>query len=408
MRARRTLQALVLATAFAALLVGGCSSTGTSPLSTAPSPAATSRSHTPAPAKASHAAKKAKKATPGRAASKVTKPKPKTTHTNSTAGSGRAVTISFVDVGQGDGIVIKAGSWAGLVDGGPAGSDGAVAAELSHLGVSRLNAVLATHPDADHIGDLATLVEELRPQVAYSDDVGTTKTYQRFMTAVRAVHARIASVFRGQTVRLGPLSARVLNPARDGSDTNADSIVLLLAIDGHRVLLTGDDYGSSEDYVADVCARGPPLYLLKVAHHGSAYATSAYFLSQTRPRYAVISVGPNSYGHPSPETVGRLRAAHATIYTTQTNGTTTVTFSASGAVHWSFGDSSRPFVAAKAGSSTSTVQSASGATIVYITKTGKCYHRAGCRYLSRSCIPIPLAKAKAEGYRPCSVCDPPQ
>ena len=141
------------------------------------------------------------------------------------------------------------------------------------------------------------------------------------MAALHAVHARVVSVFRGQTLRLGPLTAKVLNPACDGSDTNADSIVLLLDIDGHRVLLTGDDYGPTEDYVAGVVARGPPLYILKVAHHGSAYATSAYFLSQTRPRYAVISVGPNSYGHPSPETVGRLRAAHATIYTTQTNGT---------------------------------------------------------------------------------------
>jgi micrococcal nuclease len=77
-------------------------------------------------------------------------------------------------------------------------------------------------------------------------------------------------------------------------------------------------------------------------------------------------------------------------------------------VRWSFGDSSRPLVAAKASSAATTTQTAPGGTVVYITKTGECYHRAGCRYLSRSCIPIPLAKAKAEGYRPCSVCDPPQ
>ncbi len=290
----------VVALAVAAALLGGCSSTS-GPSSTAPS-----TPHTATSVKASPAATPTKKAKPGHKASttsKTSKPKPKATRSAATTSKGGQVTISFVDVGQGDGIVIKAGAWAGLVDGGPAGSDGAVATELSHLGVGRLNAVLATHPDADHIGDLATLVEELRPRVVYSDDVGTTKTYQRFMAAAHAVHAKVASVFRGQTLRLGPLSARVLNPARDGSDTNADSVVLLLAIDGHRVLLTGDDYGPSEEYVASVCARGPPLYLLKVAHHGSAYATSASFLSQTRPRYAVISVGPNSYGHPSPETV---------------------------------------------------------------------------------------------------------
>ena len=246
----------------------------------------------------------------------------------------------------------------------------------------------------------------------YSDDVGTTKTYGRFIAAAHSAGARLVSVFRGQTLHFGSLSARVLNPVADGSDTNADSIVLLLNIHGHRVLLTGDDYGASEDSVADACANGPPLYVLKVAHHGSAYATSAYFLSQTRPRYAVISVGQNSYGHPSRETVGRLRAAHATIYETEINGAITVTFLASGAVRWAFGDSSRPTThAAGSSSSTSTATSsgtASGSTIVYITATGHCYHRLGCRYLSKSCIPITLAKAKAEGYRPCSVCDPPQ
>jgi competence protein ComEC len=141
---------------------------------------------------------------------------------------------------------------------------------------------------------------------------------------------------------LGPLRAKVLNPTRDGSGPNADSMVLLFDIRGKEVLLTGDDTGPCGDYVADVCARGPPLYLLKVAHHGSRYATYASFLAQTRPRFAAISVGRNSYGHPSAATVARLRAAHATVYTTQTNGTVTVTFLASGAVRWSFGDSNRP------------------------------------------------------------------
>ena len=70
--------------------------------------------------------------------------------------------------------------------------------------------------------------------------------------------------------------------------------------------------------------------------------------------------------------------------------------------------SSRPFVMARASAPGTSTETASGSTIVYITATGECYHRLGCRYLSKSCIPITLAKAKAEGYRPCSVCKPPQ
>ena len=201
----------------------------------------------------------------------------------------------------------------------------------------------------------------------------------------------------------------MLNPSSDGSDTNADSIVLLLDIDGHRVLLTGDDYGTSEDYVADVVARGPPLYILKVAHHGSAYATSAYFLSQTRPRYAVISVGPNSYGHPAPSHRRPPQGGpRDDLPRRQTNGTVTVTFFASRAVHLVVRQFQQTLRDDQASAPATSTQTASGSTIVYITATGHCYHRLGCRYLSKSCIPITLAKAKAEGYRPCSVCDPPQ
>ena len=399
------------------LLATGCSAgpaASTSAGQTPPSTTASSGALAPS-------AKPTRTTKPSHAASTTPKPKAK----SSTAkANGAAISISFVDVGQGDGIVIKAGSWAGLIDGGPAGSDGAVAAALSHLGIRHLDTVLATHPHADHIGDLPVIIGEYRPRLAYSDDKASSACYRSFMAALHAAHARIASVFRGQTLALGPLRAKILNPTRDGSDPNADSIVLLLDIRGKEVLLTGDDTGPSEDYVADVCARGPPLYLLKVAHHGSRYATYASFLAQTRPRFAVISVGRNSYGHPSPATVARLRAAHATVYTTQTNGTVTVTFLASGAVRWSFGGSGRPLktvashssggassaaaASTAAGASVAGASASGGATIVYITATGHCYHRAGCRYLSKSKIPITLAKAKAEGYRACKVCDPPQ
>jgi beta-lactamase superfamily II metal-dependent hydrolase len=202
--------------------------------------------------------------------------------------------------------------------------------------------MLATHPDADHIGDLAVVAQEFRPKVAYSDDVGTTKTYGRFIAALRGVHTRIASVFRGQTLRLGTLTAEVLNPAHDGSDTNADSIVLLLTIDGHEVLLTGDDYGPSEDYVADVVARGPPLYLLKVAHHGFSDATSAGFVAAIHPQFAVISAGPDS-GSPPPATT-ILNDNGATVYSTFNNGTITVDVQPSGEVTWSFSKGPTPLV----------------------------------------------------------------
>ena len=198
MTSRQSPHALLLTVILAALLVGGCSSAPGSSTSAGISP-----SSTPSHRATSPAAKPGKTAQPSHTPSRTPKPKPKVTHAATTASSSGQVTISFVDVGQGDGIVIKAGSWAGTIDGGKAGNEGAIAAELSDLGVSRLDMMLATHPDADHIGDLAAVAQEFRPKVAYSDDVGTTQTYGRFIAALRAVHSKIRSVFRGQTLHLG-------------------------------------------------------------------------------------------------------------------------------------------------------------------------------------------------------------
>jgi competence protein ComEC len=341
------------------------------------------------------------------------KPQPAKTATPTKASGSRTVTLAFVDVGQGDGIVIKAGSWAGLIDGGSAGNDPAIAAELSSLGVSRLDALIVTHPHADHIGDLIGIVQRYRPRVAYSDATATTACYRNLMAALHSVGTKVSHAYRGMRLHFGALVAQVLSPGTYmASDLNADSIVLLLKIDGREVLLTGDLSGTNESVVGSICSRGPPLYLLKVAHHGSAYSTGDSFLSETRPQYAVISVGPNSYGHPSPATLSRLHAHGVRTYTTQRDGTITVTFSASGAVRWSFSRSAKPVSAG--GGSTGSASTASGPSassgsdpIVYITATGECYHRAGCRYLSKSKIAIRLSKAKAEGYRPCSVCKPP-
>lgn len=124
-------------------------------------------------------------------------------------------------------------------------------------------------------------------------------------------------------------------------------------------------------------------------------------------------MGANSYGHPTPETVSRLRSNGATVYSTQKNGTITLTITAAGAASWAFASSAKPVTkGANAGGSSgvttsnSTTSSSGGSSKVFVTATGECYHVRGCRYLAKSCIPISLKDAKA-GYRPCSVCKPP-
>ncbi|HZL65419.1 MAG TPA: ComEC/Rec2 family competence protein [Thermoleophilia bacterium] len=335
-----------------------------------------------------------------------------------------AARIVYVDVGQGDAEIVKSGSWTGLIDGGPSGAAYAVESALGRLGVKRLDAVVATHMHADHIGGLVDVVYDLRPRRAYV--AGPVKS--ALATAFARAGTVVRQVRRGASLHFGALPAKVLSPAGISGDPNSDSVVILLQAGGKRFLFTGDVTGPNEAAVGAQLARGPPLAVLKVAHHGSAYSTTAAFLSQARPRFAVIEVGHNSYGHPSAATIARLHAAGARIYDTLKNGTITLSVSAAGTLTWAFSRTSAPVTSgvgsasdgsasgggssgssgASAGAAAAAGTSSGGDPTVYVTATGACYHRSGCRYLSESRIPIKLKDAKARGYRPCSVCDPPQ
>jgi competence protein ComEC len=247
-------------------------------------------------------------------------------------------TVIFVDVGQGDATVIKSGSWTGLIDGGPPGSEAAIEGVMARLGVRRLSAVIVSHMHLDHTGGLTPIVSEWRPRTAYMAGAPTS-TLAR---ALRRAGTALVQVRRGATMRFGAARARVLSPAGVSGDPNSDSVVLRLDAGGKSFLFTGDCTGPNEAAVGSICARGPPIDVLKVAHHGSRYSTSSRFLADTRPRVAVISVGPNSYGHPSPATVGRLLAAGCRVFSTWRNGSVTFKVSAAGAMGVSFGRSSRP------------------------------------------------------------------
>lgn len=312
-----------------------------------------------------------------------------------------------MDVGQGDAILIKSGSADVLIDGGPEGSDTAVAAAMRTLNMREIDTIVVSHAHADHVDASDELCVAYGPErilLAGPCDSDLTQDARR-------VGAKLVQVRRGDTYHWGAVKATVLSPQSLSGDANADSVVLLLEVGGRRLLLTGDLTGSSEVAVGETCARGPPLYLLKVAHHGSRHSTSSSFLVDTDPMFAVICVGANSYGHPTPQTVSCLRSSGARVYTTQRNGTITLTITPSGAVKWQFSKTPKPLqkaTAAGGGSASMTARSTAGAsTRVYVTATGECYHRGACRYLSKSKIAISLKDAQARGYRPCSVCKPP-
>jgi competence protein ComEC len=214
--------------------------------------------------------------------------------------------ISFLDVGQGDGILVEAPGAAVLVDQGPV--EAQVARQLRRLGLRSLTAVLLTHPHPDHVGGTADVLRGL--------DVGTvldprlamsSESEDAALRVARDQHIPVVQVRAGQHYRIGKLRLDVLWPDGPGlpsTDPNVVSTVVRVTFGVIDVLLTAD----AESIVTGPL-RIPPVEVLKVAHHGSEDAGLPNLLRRLQPRVAVISSGAgNKYGHPRPETLAALMA----------------------------------------------------------------------------------------------------
>jgi len=238
--------------------------------------------------------------------------------------------VAFIDVGQGDSALLSDGSgFDVLIDGGISSEGPTVVTFLRAQGIDDIDVMVASHADADHIGgliDVLALDDIPVRAVVFNGYTGTTGTWNNFATAVAAEGLVMTPAAFPSTFRWGLMQVQVLNPMSGLSDpdTNDASVVLLVRDGTKRFLFTGDIDAAIE---AAVVARGTPVAaeVLKVAHHGSNYSSSTSFLAAVQPQDAVISVGPNSYGHPGAETLARLAAAGATIHRTDQEGTIIIT-----------------------------------------------------------------------------------
>ena len=242
---------------------------------------------------------------------------------------GSGLTLDFLDVGQGDAAAIRTpgGHWL-LVDAGPRtpASDAGrsvVVPFLRRHGVRLLDAVVVSHAHADHLGGVASVLdripagEVLEPAISTPDPLYTGFLSQLDEQGEPWIPARRDDHFEIDSVRF-----RVLHPdtlwAEWGTDLNENSVVLLVEYRGFRAVLSGDAGLPAESLLAGRIGR---VDLLKVGHHGSRGATGSAWLRELRPREAVISVGENRYGHPSPEALARLSASGAEVWRTDRDGT---------------------------------------------------------------------------------------
>ena len=239
-------------------------------------------------------------------------------------GSASPIT-TFINVGEGDAALLQDGSGFNvLIDGGKPGAGPAVLSALRAHAATHLNVILASHADSDHIGGLISVLQAGDIQVdavEYNGYPGSTATWTSFASAVATRGLSLQPVQFPTQLAWGKMTVYVLNPAKNLSnpDQNDASEVVRVDEDGLRELFTGDIDATIE---ATVVARRTPLasQVLKVAHHGSAYSSGAPFLAAVQPEDAVISVGQNSYGHPSNQAIARLQAAGAAIYRTDLDG----------------------------------------------------------------------------------------
>ncbi|MBP6889166.1 MAG: MBL fold metallo-hydrolase [Candidatus Moranbacteria bacterium] len=231
--------------------------------------------------------------------------------------------VIFLDVGQGDAILISQGQTQVLIDGGRDGKT-----LLGKLGQQmpfwdrQIELILATHPDADHIGGLAAVIRRYRVATYLSNGVeGESEVFRDLRQALdldRMVKQSVVGT-GSKIIFPGGAELQVLFPKNGAAntirETNEGSVVARLVSGNESFLLTGD-LPREETVLPGI----PPTQVLKVAHHGSKYSTSETWLTKVRPKAAVISVGKNRYGHPSEEVLSRLQEKGIRILRTDEQG----------------------------------------------------------------------------------------
>ncbi|WP_337192974.1 ComEC/Rec2 family competence protein [Deinococcus xianganensis] len=252
--------------------------------------------------------------------------------TEPTGGPAGQVTIRFLDVGQGDAILIQSpeGKTA-LIDGGR--SSDRMRDYIRDLNLDKLDLMIASHADADHIAGLVPAAT-LKPRVFINNGLGgTTQTWERLVKNLQDAGSTFTKA-SNQTVNLGSVKLRVIAPPPGmGDGQNENSVGVALQFGTFRALMTGDsETPETEGWLAQERddLRGP-FQMYKSIHHGAANGDSAAWLAYVRPENVVISVGAsNTYGHPTKTALNLYKQAGARVYRTDRQGTVTVQGSGDG------------------------------------------------------------------------------
>jgi beta-lactamase superfamily II metal-dependent hydrolase len=231
--------------------------------------------------------------------------------------------VHFIDVGQGDSILVVQNNEAMLIDAGENEKGREVVDYCEKQGISEIKYLVATHAHEDHIGGMDDVIENLEvDNIILTKSDYSTITYEEVITAAKEKNVNEIYPKVGNSINLGNATIMVVAPNRDDySEENNNSIILKITYGNVSYLFCGDAEIESE---YDMAENGIDISadVIKIGHHGSDTSTSQMLLNTVSPRYAVISVGKdNSYGHPTSQILNRLKEYGIKYFRTDEEGT---------------------------------------------------------------------------------------
>lgn len=319
------------------------------------------------------------------------------------------LTVSFIDVGQADSILVSDGAHAVLVDAGNNEDGGLVAGYIKSQGLDALDYAIGTHPDEDHIGGLDTVLEKTKVgSLIMSAKEGTERSYRDVVKAAEAGQVDRVTARAGTAYEVGTFKMEILGPVKAYKDSNNNSVVVKITYGSTSFLLTGDMEKQAE---ADLLDWGTDLRcdVLKAAHHGSNTSSTYRFLRASNPKMVVISCGANNdYGHPHDEPMSRFRDVGATVYRTDTMGTVVMT-SDGKTISVNVEGESSPVAHTLPEDNTRPDGNAGEASGYIGNKNTKVFHSPACPGLPAEHNRVAFQnreEAVEAGYRPCGQCQP--
>ena len=230
------------------------------------------------------------------------------------------ITVSFIDVGQADSILIRTNGHNMLIDAGNNSDGEKLVSYFNNLGITNFDYVIGTHAHEDHIGGMDDIIENFDIDTFYMPDVTTTtKTFEDVLDAIISKNMSINIPKIDDEFYLDSAKIKIIYAGDKTNDLNDSSIVLKLTYGNNSFLFTGDATSNVEKVILSKDIKAD---FLKLGLLGSHYSSTNEFLNVVNPKYGVISAGKNNnYGHPTKETLDKLINNNIKIYRTDQDGT---------------------------------------------------------------------------------------